>query len=326
MAALRCMLGLIAVLILPGPQPLYAAPVYPANPFLTDQDVFVSVDGIIRLEHDTLHPVWFALEGLKTDAPVVSRGTVMVGTNAGMFALDIDSGMMRWHIPSADTLRSPAVSDEVAFVSGSDGSIQAVDVEDGQRRWRRSLEGSLFTPAIAGQRLVVGGDKGMLWGLDRTNGRSQWKLPLKSKMAGPPVADENGRIYICTTGAKLISVDSGSGKRGWEQTLTSPGAVIVDSKRLYVGQTDGEVSARNRDTGKVLWKQSFPGLDADPLRRLEDTLVVTTESGDNLFLDPASGEAVTPPQMEEGPKAPEAPDAPVAPDEASEDILVQLTM
>lgn len=319
MTTLR-MLGLIAVLILPETLPVQAAPVYPANPFLTDRDVFVSVDGIIRLEHETLHPVWFALEGLETDAPVVSRGTVMVGTNAGMFALDLESGMMRWHIPSAGTLRSPAVSGEVAFVSGADGSIQAVDVQDGKQRWQRSLEGALFTPAIAGKRLVVGGEKGILWGLDRENGRSKWKLALKNEMAARPVADEKERIYLCTKGARLLSVEGATGKPAWEQRLTAPGVVLVDSERLYVGQFNGEVSARNRDNGKVLWERAFPGLGTEPLRKLEDALVVTTKSGDNLFLDPASGEAVGPPGEE---TAPEAPEPPVAPDEASDEILVQ---
>lgn len=318
MAVLR-MLGLIAVLIFPGILPVHAAPVYPANPFLTERDVFVSVDGVIRLEHETLHPVWFALEGLETDAPVVSREIVMVGTNAGMFALDIESGMMRWHIPSATALNSPAVSGDVAFVSGRDGSIQAVDIKDGSQRWQRLLKGALFTPAITDKRLVVGGEGAMLWALDRENGRDQWRLQLGHEMADRPVADEKGRIYLCTMGGQLIAVDGNTGRPEWKRALSGPGSVLVDAERLYVGQFNGEVSARKREGGEVLWEKALPDLDAAPLRILGDTLVVTTKSGDNLFLEPASGDTVGPPQED---ATPEQPDAPI-PDTASEDMLVK---
>lgn len=316
MAAFR-MLGLIACL---AALPLQAAPIYPANPFLTDRDVFVSVEGVIRLEHETLHPVWFALEGLETDAPVVSREIVMVGTNAGMFALDIESGMMRWHIPSATTLRSPAVSDETAFVSGADGSIQAVDVRNGKQRWHRSLNSALFTPAITDKRLVVGGKGTTLWALDRENGSEHWTLPLGHEIADRPVADEQGRVYLCTMGGQLMSVDSGTGRPQWRRALSAPGSVLVDSERLYVGQFDGEISARKRDGGEVLWKKSTPGLGTAPLRLLGDTLVVTTQGGENLFLDPASGDQVGAPQ-DGGPT--ESPDHPAVPDTASEDMLVK---
>ena len=80
---------------------------------------------------------------------------------------------------------------------------------------------------------------------------------------------------------------------------------------------NGEVTARNREDGKVLWKKSLPGLGTTPLRILRDALVVTTKTGESHFLDPASGESVGP-EFEEEEQAP-----PAVPDELGEDVIVK---
>ncbi|MFQ5935415.1 MAG: hypothetical protein ACE5LB_03295, partial [Acidiferrobacterales bacterium] len=61
--------------------------VYPANPAVVAQAVYVSSQGVTRLQRETLRPVWRALSGVETLAPVVTPSAVLVASTRGLYAL-----------------------------------------------------------------------------------------------------------------------------------------------------------------------------------------------------------------------------------------------
>jgi outer membrane protein assembly factor BamB len=69
--------------------------------------------------------------------PVVKDGTIYFGSTDGNFyALDIETGFMRWVFKTEAAINSVAAADkDVIYLGSNDGKVYAVDQKDGKLRW-----------------------------------------------------------------------------------------------------------------------------------------------------------------------------------------------
>ena len=94
----------------------------------------------------------------------------------------------------------------------------------------------------------------------------------------------DGVIYVTASYSRIYAVDARSGKRLWEYEARLPddirpccdvinrGAAIYGDK-VYFGTLDAAIVALDKNTGKVVWRKKFGGMDvseAKRLRQLED--------------------------------------------------------
>jgi PQQ-dependent dehydrogenase (methanol/ethanol family) len=157
---------------------------------------------------------------------------------------------------------SPIVVDGVLFVSASDGIVQAFDLRTGMKKWSFVHSAKFGKPEEA---LKAGG-------------------PACCLNTSRGVAYADGTIYFATLDAKMVAIDSATGKKKWEVWGVKPednvgdvygynAAPIVVGDMVVVGSTGGEsptrhhLTAFDQKTGKQIWRwYSVPAPDGtDPV-------------------------------------------------------------
>ena len=234
--------------------------IYPTNPAIVDDAVYVSGHGVSRFQRRTLTPVWHVLAGLNTLEPVATPTAILVGSTTGLHALDPATGRNLWHIASKSTLFSPAVANNIAYIGGIDGSVRAVSIDTGHVVWRRDYGGWIYTPAIFQDRLVVGGKEGVLRGIHAKTGDRLWKKVLAQELVYRPVAAPGGRVVATLFSGEVLMIDASDGKIRWRvkgETPSFPPA--ISNGRLYFGTFDGRVQARALSNGHLIWEQQLNG-------------------------------------------------------------------
>lgn len=266
--------------------------IYPANPNISPEAVFISGSGVTRLEYDGLKPSWHSLEGLFPFEPVVSGEVVVVGSQVGVFALAADSGQVIWHLPSNGLLFTPTVVDRTAYIGGEDGMVRAVDVGSGKEQWHHQLSGWVFSPAVVENSVVTGGGDGTLWGLDRDDGHEEWNKPIGEELIFPPMAGSDEPVYVSTAYGNVMALGASNGDLRWQTSLSTPSTTTVYGKRLFLTQISGLVTAHDRYSGKKLWEFQMDGPTTMPVRVIDGKLFAVTEEGNSVMLDPENGNVI----------------------------------
>lgn len=186
---------------------------YPANPSITDSAIYISHNGVVRYDSDTLKSTWHALAGVATFEPVIAGELLLVGSAAGVYGLHRGSGNIVWRIRTSMPLFSPAVDIDagMVFIGGQDGSVRAVSKKTGHIKWQRRFKAWIYPPAVLGRRLVVGGSSGRLRALDAETGSAVWSIDVGHELVYRPLAVD-GRVVVIT----LFDGTRCAASRGWK--------------------------------------------------------------------------------------------------------------
>jgi len=95
-------------------------------------------------------------------SPAVADGMVFCGSRTGLYALDAQTGELRWHQDIGNTL-SPAVAEGKVY-AGSDYGVYCFDETTGDIIWTRATEGDFdSSPAIADGKVFIGCNDGKVY-------------------------------------------------------------------------------------------------------------------------------------------------------------------
>jgi outer membrane protein assembly factor BamB len=226
----------------------------------------IDASSVARLE-----PAWrfrFRIQpresGVVTATPVVAGGTVYVqDMESNVFALDLESGALRWAHPFRAGNPGPnglAVGDERVYGS-TDTEVFALSAARGLLLWRRRIltpveqfvdvapmvaHGLVYTSTIG----YPPGGRGALYALDAATGfvrwkrstiRGPWRYPVEAGGGGawyPPSIDAQGRVYWGT-----------ANPAPWGGTRRRPNGGSFPGSALY---TDSLLALDGR-TGRLLW-------------------------------------------------------------------------
>ncbi|MBN1675879.1 MAG: PQQ-binding-like beta-propeller repeat protein [Kiritimatiellae bacterium] len=167
-------------------------------------------DGVAVLDAETGLPLWRqALAAEPTAGPVFLADGLVVPTGAGLVALALRDGAVRWTRPEPGPVRAPLVLDGHALAAlNTEGTLFLMDCRDG--RERRRLAPVQVSPILSGTDVVYAGRAGLV----RTSVEP----------------GQNGR-----------AVDWLTFEEGWGTLRQEP---IVARSRLYFATTRGLVCAR----------------------------------------------------------------------------------
>lgn len=197
-------------------------------------------------------PGFGEIEGLTYDniagAISVSDGTAFFSSwNGHVYALDADTGRLRWSFDAKDQLEGAATLVGNNVYAAGDRNLYALDSADGTLRWKLNqasddADVTRGSPAIADGTLYVGRGTSVenmnLAAVDAENGMVKWETPAVLQLLGNPTV-ANGVVY--TPAGRLLALDAETGALRWayDHDSTVGGAPPVVDGVLFAADYDG---------------------------------------------------------------------------------------
>ena len=156
-----------------------------------------------------------------------------------------------WTAPFPDLPEGPLVADETRlFVATRDGGVQALDLETGKTLWHVPDRPARL--AAGAGAVVLHQLSGTVLCLQAANGQTRWSVDSGVPGDLPPVVDGD-RVYVAGHG--LIALELASGKVLWQAAETTAVTAVpaAAGARILVGESDGTLRARQRETGASVW-------------------------------------------------------------------------
>jgi eukaryotic-like serine/threonine-protein kinase len=238
-------------------------------PAVTKEGVyFGGTGGLYVLDLNTGQEKWrFEVDGNVHVVPVIADGLVYFGNNdpsgrggTYLYALDSTTGEEKWkfHANEDGIVTSPAVVDDVVYVTTWAGGLYALDARTGQVKWQYNPRFGLITsPAVAYDTVYIT-DGGDLHAVNNSTGQQKWRYHTDGSLSTSPVIA--GRtVYFLSTRAKdtipfitkpisegfLYAVDAQTGRDKWKfevEALFAYEPAIADEV-IYFGGEDGYLYA-----------------------------------------------------------------------------------
>ncbi|MDQ8037066.1 MAG: outer membrane protein assembly factor BamB [Pedobacter sp.] len=236
-----------------------------------------SRNGVLQsLLRESGKPVWKKNTGLPfTTGPAAAYGAVAVATAKGEVLLFSEAdGAQKWKVSvGAAVLATPALATDTVIVLSADGVIHALSLETGEARWTYNTSVPPLSlhanaaPLVNGNTVYVASSGGKLVSLDITSGVAAWELRVASNsgrselermndVVGDLLMPSDSAIYSVGFQSQLTAVDVNNGRRRWQFDVSSVNSLAEGLGNIYVTDTEGNVIAVDRASGKVVWKQS----------------------------------------------------------------------
>ncbi len=161
-------------------------------------------------------------------SPVIAGDTVYFACGERVYALDIESGAMKWKFPQDQPLgtrirTTPAISDDMLYFGAEDGKLYALNTATGKGTWlfdTRTSVGS--TPTIADGIVYFGASDGRVYAIDTRTGAEvpSWKggFQAQDEIASAPVV-ANGLVYVLSLDQVLHAIGAATGKERFSARL-----------------------------------------------------------------------------------------------------------
>jgi outer membrane protein assembly factor BamB len=227
--------------------------------------------------------------------PVVADGTVFFGSDdQRVYAVDAESGTVRWTRDVAGSPSTPSVIDGTVYVGSFDGNLYALSAADGTVEWTAETNGydPFGTATTVADGTVYAGrlDSG-LYAVSTADGTVEWTYDAGGTVdAAPAVAD--GRVYLGSDSGRVAALDAAAGTERWTvetDDIVRVGPAVTDGV-VYVGGDDGLLRALDAADGTERWTHEFAeGVRASPAVS-GDTVYAASQTGVVTALAAADGE------------------------------------
>lgn len=200
------------------------------------------------------------------------EGLVLVGTSDGeVIAFDENTGAESWRASvSSEILAVPRAANGMVVVRTIDGKLFGLSAALGKRIWAYDSNVPVLTlrgassPIVVGDKIIDGFANGKLAALSLNEGKLLWEVTIAEArgrteierivdISDPLVFDDT--IYVASFQGRVAAVDLDSGRLRWARDMSSHAGIGVDTKNVYVTDSDSHVLALSQSDGTTLWKQ-----------------------------------------------------------------------
>jgi len=219
-------------------------------------------------------------------APVVADGVCYFASGDRVYAIDMETGTMKWKYPNDLGLASsvkatPAVYDGRVYFGAGDGNLYCIDAQTGTFNWAYQTRGSVRTPPVIvtdpSPALFFGSDDNSLYTIDAATGDIGWKpLTFRDDIANG-IAIGSGMAVVACMDGNLYGVNASSGKARWPFRLpsapvkTSP----VMTENMTIMAVGNVVYGLTTRSGQKKWMIQLPSdVDATPAINATDVFIV----------------------------------------------------
>jgi len=268
----------------------------------------------LHFELDGFTPEWtFRLRGTISAALVSDQDHVIAATTAGHVWAMRSAGRRVQPVWRAHT--GPVYNDPVAiadqhqiFFPCADHHVYALDSTDGALLWRTDIGApvgsDLTATTIDGNDVVLAIAVDSLYCLDAADGSVRWSQQLTGISGGPATCDGD-RVYLGVGDGKTWAFDARTGEPEWSIEQAEGYTDVYgqlrhgpwQAQRLLLPQdailacTKDSMQAVDRSGGDRIWEREGPfGVSPAP-RMWRERVLVVSEEGTVMLLDPATGDA-----------------------------------
>ena len=238
------------------------------------------------------------------------------GKNAGVAAIDLTDGAVRWRTPAlynSETLSDGTLLSTrgglyvvagTAPHSETQTVLVAIDAANGKVRWTRT--GAFGSQGAFDQSVIVMTSRTEVIGVDRATGRTIWSRPLdEMDDESLVISDDESHVYLShdfDASLTILALAAGTGHLLWRHVGNNPHPGRAGSHVVAV-DTNSALVGLDADTGRQVWQRSdvasweAPTVDTADGRVVESdgsvVHVIDVSDGKDLWSKPASGLVVT---------------------------------
>ena len=200
-----------------------------------------------------------------------SRSLYLGGADGSVLQLSADDGVVEWEAAvSGEVLAAPAVSDDWVIVQTYDGKLLGFQPGADEPAWTFTSDVPVLTlrgtstPILVGGNAIAGFGDGKVVAVDVNSGNVSWE----SRIGVPQGSSEIDRIvdidgamtqqgielFVASYQGRVAALDSRTGRKLWQQNVSSVTGTHVGFGNVYVADVDGTLSAFLRTGQGVRWQ------------------------------------------------------------------------
>jgi outer membrane protein assembly factor BamB len=193
------------------------------------------------------------------------------GADGSVLQLSARDGQVLWEAAvSGEVLAAPAVSDDWVIVQTYDGKLLGFEPGADEPTWTFTSDVPVLTlrgtstPILLGNNAIAGFGDGKVIAVDVDSGNVSWE----SRIGVPQGSSEIDRIvdidgtitqqgvelFVSSYQGRVAALDTRTGRKLWQQNVSSVTGTHVGFGNVYVTDVDGTVSAFLRNGQGVRWQ------------------------------------------------------------------------
>jgi outer membrane protein assembly factor BamB len=199
---------------------------------------------------------------------------LFLGTSDGaVLALSAADGTQLWSAQlHGEIMAPPQTNGKIVVVQSYDGKLQGLNIDDGSELWVYdsnlpvlTLRGT-STPIIYQRLAIAAFGNGKVIAFDVSSGAVRWEARVviaQGRSEIDRIADIDGTMVMMGTTlfavsyqGRLAAIDTKSGRKVWQEDLSSYVGVDQGFGNIYVSEESGTVSAFHRSGEGIRWQQS----------------------------------------------------------------------
>jgi outer membrane protein assembly factor BamB len=221
------------------------------------------------------------------------EGLLIASRDGTLMLVETETGKIRQELSAPVSLiMAPLVAESVFYLASSEGEVLAYEPDSNQVRWKSETQEPVSALSLGGNLLTVSGATGTLTAIETTRGNVVWTFRGRGAFRAPAVFDAEFKRLFVGDGAGTfyaLSADKGKVRYRWETGASIMDPVLLEDDLVYVASYANTLFAYRAGKGHELWRINLPGRPASGPFRVNQRLVVITQNGFVVEIDPVRG-------------------------------------
>ena len=200
-----------------------------------------------------------------------NRSLYLGGADGSVLQLSAEDGAVEWEATvSGEVLAAPVVSDDWVIVQTYDGKLLGFRSGAEEPSWTFTSDVPVLTlrgtsaPILVGGNAIAGFGDGKVVAVDVDSGNVSWEARIGVPQGSSEIdriVDMDGamtqqgiELFVASYQGRLAALDSRTGRKLWQQNVSSVTGTNVGFGNVYVADVDGTLSAFLRTGQGVRWQ------------------------------------------------------------------------
>ena len=167
---------------------------------------------------------------------------------------------------------TPQEVNETVFVDSFDDNLYALDAQTGKIKWAFDSKNDMYSPTVEGDKVYVhSGGQYKLYAINIADGSKKWEFDQYVFIRESPLV-ENGVIYTSIGGnfsliSRVYALDAETGIKKWDFKSSGwfDNSIVLNNGLIYsVGNVYTQLSGIDKMTGEIRWQHGDDRIYSSP--------------------------------------------------------------